>query len=251
MLKYHTKSLTLLGITPKVSQASVRILDQIEKHIGFKLPLSVREWYSLEAACDILLKYSNADPPIPIEKLGEPCHDTHGGGPHDLLSQGLLPIRYENQGVCVWAIKLDGSDDPPVVVDFDTQFKTWLHYADNFSTHIYCWLLDYAVVFNKDFTVMANIEPLQEQALAFLQREFEEGPRTFGWPGDVQYRFFRKDQSILLWASKQQCDWFITAATLDSLMELVHSIWQCSTLADNLYSNHTECEKMLSQFRKK
>jgi len=79
----------------------------------------VREWYEQEDACRLLLYYSNGDPLLEIAELCAPLHDTHRGGPHDLFARGLLPFRFENQGVCVWAVQLSGSDDPPVVVDLE------------------------------------------------------------------------------------------------------------------------------------
>ena len=124
MLRYHSKTLQLLGIEHRRSPSAVQAVAQAEDRIGRALPDSVREWYELENACRILLEHSNGDPPLDISEFGQPQRDNHGGGPHDLLADDLLLFRWENQRVCAWAIRLDGSDDPPVVVDLDTQFRS-------------------------------------------------------------------------------------------------------------------------------
>ncbi len=72
-----------------------------------------------------------------ISEFGKPERDIHGDGPQDRLANNLLVFRWENQGVCAWAIRPDGSDDPPVVVDVDTQFKSWIECASSFSRHLY------------------------------------------------------------------------------------------------------------------
>ena len=79
---------------------------EAEKRLGFRLPASVRESYSIKDAIDILAKYSNQDPPILLKEFAVT----------EWNSLRLLPFKYENQGVCTWSVVLDGSDDPPVYV---------------------------------------------------------------------------------------------------------------------------------------
>jgi hypothetical protein len=44
----------------------------------------------------------------------------------------------ENQGVCTWAIALDGTDDPFVVVEKDSGTPpTWQMCTDSFSQWVY------------------------------------------------------------------------------------------------------------------
>lgn len=136
-MSFHLNTLELLGVAPTISQSAIAELNDAECRIGRKLPASIREWYSLDGACSLLRQFSNEDSPVDVREFGRPRNDTLGGGPHDLLARDLVPFRYENQAVCVWAFVLDGSDDPPVLVDFDTQFKTWTRCAGTFSEHLY------------------------------------------------------------------------------------------------------------------
>lgn len=63
VLRYHSKTLQLLGIEPRRSPSSVQAVARAEDRIGRALLDSVREWHELENACRLLLEHSNDDPP--------------------------------------------------------------------------------------------------------------------------------------------------------------------------------------------
>jgi hypothetical protein len=237
-------------MVPRISHSAVEELRRLEQRIGRPLPAAVREWYSIEGARDVLQRYSNDDWVLPISEMGKPRKDTHYDGPHDLVSRNLLVFRYENQSVCVWAVELDGSDDPPVVVDVDTQFRHWQRCADTFSIHVFSWVWDYALVFGRDLLIQAQHEVLSESALMFLCQEFEQGPVTFGWPGHTQYRFLKDDQCLLIWASENQADWWLSAGKPESMKRLVHCIWDCDFVGKSLWSNTSVCDGILDSARK-
>jgi hypothetical protein len=197
----------------------------------------VREWYSLEGAGDLLKRYSNDDPPLEISDFGVPRKDTHGGGPHDLLARNLIPFRYENQAVCVWAFRVGAGDDPPVYVDFDSQFREWTECTSTFSGHLYAWMWDYALVLTKDLLIQAQNQPVTEDAIGFLSQNFDRGSETYGWPGHTQYRFSRQDKRILIWASDRQADWWLTADREESLRELIEQVRECDQVAQSMWSN--------------
>src|ERR1700756_4182817 len=67
--------------------SSAAVLTQVEEKIGRTLPASVREWYEMEGACQLLRQCSNCDEPLEIAEFSEPKRDTHGGGPHHLLAR--------------------------------------------------------------------------------------------------------------------------------------------------------------------
>jgi len=238
MLTYHSRTFELLATEPRVSPAALEMLEQVEKRIGRVLPASVREWYELDGARQLLLRFSNDDPPLHISDFGKPLKDTSGGGPHDLLGRNLLVFRWENQGVCAWAIQLDGSDDPPVVVDFDTPFSSWVQCASSFSQHLYAWMWDHALVLGKlrgddlldDLVIEAHSQPLSQEALAFLRSHFQAELVTHGWPGDTQYRFFTGDQRILIWDGETQADWFLSAKSKEALGQLANLVSPLSGL---------------------
>jgi hypothetical protein len=221
--------------------------------MGRILPASVREWYELENARRLLLEHSNHDPPVDLSEFGKPQRDTRSGASHDLLAEDLLVFRRENQGVCTWAIRLDGSDDPPVVVDVDTQFTSWIESAPSFSEHLYAWMWDYSVGLAKlrsdDLLIQAQNRSLSKDALAFLTNQFRAELVTHGWPGHTQYRFFNADQRILIWADPDQADWFLTADNEESLAKLVTSVSPVDALGEALWSHTAQGEALLTKIR--
>jgi hypothetical protein len=240
----------LLGLEGRISATARNALDDVERRMKRALPESVREWYELENAVQLLLQHSNADHPVDIGQLGEPLRDPLGGGPHDLVARNLLVIRHENQAVCMWAVILDGGDDPPVVLDLDRQFKAWIKCASSFSQHIYAWMWDYSQVLAKDrLLVQAQNPPLSEMALSFLSEHFERECVTYGWPGHTQFRFYRGDQRILVWANSDQADWWLNAKTRESLESLVNLLTPLDSVGKAFWSNDGEGQAVLKRVR--
>lgn len=253
MPNYHSKTLALLGIDAQVSPSAVQLLGLTEKKIGRVLPASVREWYELRGACQLLLEWSNDDPPVGIDRLGEPPQQGPLQGIHDsLLARDLLVFRWENQGVCVWAIQMNGSDDPPVVVAVDPVFK-WVECAASFSQHLYSCAWDYAAYWEKlkkdKLLIQAENRPLSAEAHAFLSKHFEPELVTHGWPGDTQYRFCRRDQRMLIWVSEEQADWHLTAESEDSLEQLINSVGPLDGVLSALWSHTQSGESLLRRVR--
>jgi len=200
-------------------------VESAERRLGFRLPPAVREWYCNEEAIDILARYSHQDPPIPLKEFAVT----------EWQSLRLLPFKYENQGVCTWSISLDGSDDPPVYVDVDSDGKQWNVQAPTFSAYVYACVWDYALVMDKSALVQAQNEPLSEEAVGELRRLFREQPATFGWPGSTQHRFAGRDQAILIWAGGSQADWFVGAGDASSLESALRAVWNLDAVGQSLY----------------
>jgi hypothetical protein len=147
----------------------------------------------------------------------------------------LLPFKYENQGVCTWSISLDGSDDPPVYVDVDTDGKQWNMQAPTFSAYVYSCVWDYSVVMDQPALVQAQNEPLSEKAVGELRRHFSEQPPTFGWPGNTQHRFAGSQCAILIWAGEGQADWFVGARDVKALQGALRIVWNLDGVGPALY----------------
>lgn len=244
-MRFHSRTLEMLNVAQPISARAVADLVSVEERIGRNLPEAVREWYGLDGACNLLRQYSNDDWPLDVREFGLPRKDTHGGGPHDLLARGLVPFRYENQGVCVWAFGLDETDDPPVYVDFDSQFKVWTRCATTFSGHLYAWMWDYAKVLTQDLLIQAQNKRLSKTALSFLRGNFEAGDETHGWPGHTQYRFSKSEQRILIWASDDQAHWWITADHEQPLKALNETVRHCDEVGESLWSNSVRVMPLL------
>lgn len=239
MTDFHTATFRLLRTKPKVSSAAVSQVEDAERRLGFRLPISVREWYSNGDATDILARYSNQDPPIPLKEFAvTEWHSLH-----------LLQFKYENQGVCTWSIVLDGSDDPPVYVDVDTDGAEWTPPAPTFSAYIHACVWDYVLVFDQPGLVQAQNEPLSAEALGQLRKRFEEQAPTFGWPGSTQHRFAGKGCAILIWAAEDQADWFVGAREVMSLETALRAVWQLDNVGRSLYDCSAIGKEILDRIR--
>ena len=208
------------------------LVSELDSRCGGRLPASVKEWYSLVDSVDILAK-KTSDHPVPLEDLGKVFENWYGGGRRDFVAEGYLVIMSENQGVCNWAVPLNsGEEDPPVMVEVDSSPDClWQPFADRFSIFINTIVCDWM----DSIRLCAQDTPLTDQDLEFLRGQFKEGYSTYNWPAKISYRFRQRDQYILLWAGEDQTDWHLAADNVDSLYELVMTVWHCGSLSDSLY----------------
>jgi hypothetical protein len=159
----------------------------------------------------------------------------------------MLLIMTENQGVCNWAVRLDGSDDPPVVVEVDSAPNDrWQPYTSAFSAFIFCRIWDNPPGEIKCFAQ----DELSDADLELLKRTFTAQPTTHAWPGDVQYRFQSRHGRILLWDSDRHgTDWRLHANTPQELAALLSEIWHCGNLRASLYTHWGEAQHVLDTLR--
>jgi hypothetical protein len=242
MTSFHSATFGLLQVTPQLSPAASAEVDEIERELGFRLPSSVREWYCYQDAIDILSRYSNQDRPIPVREFAVQEWNTHR----------LLPFKHENQGVCQWAMLVDGSADPPVWVDVELVEADWPHWvmqAPTFSTHIWACVWDYSRVLDQAALVQAQNQPLSLGVLSELRELFSEQPSTFGWPGSAQHRFVGDGVAILIWAGGDQADWFVGASEARSLETCVRQVWKLDSVGESLWANSEIGESVLQRIR--
>ena len=248
MLRFHRAAIGLLPAPPGFSSKNVAIIAERESQLNRSLPASVREWYSLDRSVDLLREYSNCDLPVPLEQLGNPSKNWYGSGARDFVHDDLLWVMAENQGVCNWAVKLDGTDDPPVVVEVDSApSEVWRPLSSSFSEFIYCQIWDHP----KEVCRCAAKElGLTAADLEYLHRKFDSGPNTASWPGSANLRFSSVDGRILIWfAEERGADWFLFARGEETMSRLLQSVWKCGNLATTLYSEDEEAERALIHFR--
>ena len=245
---FYARTFALLPERPTYAKEADRLLNEVENRVGGPLPASIREWYSLEDAFALLQRYSNSDHAEPLESLGA-AFGLSGGGTRDLAREGLLLVRCENQGVCCWAVRLDGSDDPPVVVSYDDDLETWQRCADRFSEYIFASVWDWGLVMVREPLIQAQNKPLSSEALGELQRRFDQEVTTYGWPTHTQYRFQKSGLYLLVWADDSQADWWLTADTPGHLAEAARDLWQLDQVGAAFWSNDRTGEAILDQLR--
>ena len=238
---FHDKSLRLLPKVPEISDEAIAKVADVAVRIGRPLPAAVRDWYVRKDACAILQTYSNGDPPVALDDLGRPITAWRGNGNlHDLAADGLLYIRSENQGVCGFAVRLDDGDDPAVVVNYGdiADLNEWQLQADTFSDYIFSGIWDFGP--RSEWLIQAQNGSLTEGALDRLRLHFRESVRTWGWPGDAQYRFEGDGQRLLIWSvSGGGADWFLQADDELSLAEAARKISSFDDVGKAFWS-HTD-----------
>ncbi|MDM8006045.1 MAG: SMI1/KNR4 family protein [Phycisphaerae bacterium] len=238
-MSFHRATFRLLGREPETTAGARAEVDDAERRLGVPIPASVRDWYERGEAVAILAEHSNNDPPIAVADFALVRR----------ASETLLPIRYENQGVCTWAICLDGSDDPPVFVDVDTGGAEWQVQTQSFSDYVYSCVWDYRVVFQQPAVVQAQNDPLSAVAVETLTGKFRQQLRTHGWPGSTQYRFQGDRQGILIWAGQEQADWFIAASDAESLRAALEAVWDIDSVGHCLYDCSEIGRTVLAEMR--
>lgn len=233
---FHGATFGILGFEPKRSAQAMAAVADCEHRLGTALPASVREWYGYEGAIGILAEHSNDDHPIPVDEFAVT----------EWQSLRLLPIQHENQWVCTWAVSLDGSDDPPVYVDVDSNGAVWHLLVSAFSTYVYTCVWDYRLVLNQRLLVQAQNDPISLTALNRLSANFSPRASTSGWPGSTQHRFMGEDQAILIWASEGQADWFVGAKDEHSLEAALKVVWNLDHVGEALFSTTERGESVLA-----
>jgi hypothetical protein len=259
-LRFNAATFELVGKQPRRSRRALDLLTRRERQCGVGFPAAVREWYlaggpglGSHIGCG-----KTADEMVALRDLGRPLANWYAMGSADFVAAGLLVVMHENQGVCTWAVKLDGSDDPPVVVEVDSSAKAarlsairWQRCAASFSTFMYCRAWDHGHALHRIARALfAQDEPLARRDLAFLRAHFTEGPRTFGHPGIVNYRFFTDDSAILIWAGEDQSDWHLMASSEEALLRLLRHVSRCGTLTETLYAlGDPRSDRVLERWR--
>jgi hypothetical protein len=236
----HDATVEHLDIRLRITMAALGELARTQRRLGIDLPPSVREWYAYDCALSVLSEHSNGDPPIPVEEF--------------VLTESmvgpLIPIRRENQGVRTWAILLDGSNDPPVFVNVDSDGTEWRLHAQSFSTYVYTCVWDYRIVFKQPALVQAQNGPISDLALKALADSFERRPKTFAWPGSAQYRFRGNGNGVLIWSMEGQADWFVGAADATSLESALRIVWELDEVGNSFYACSDIAKEVLARLKR-
>jgi hypothetical protein len=145
MIKYHKRTLELLGIISENLETEMPLINWAKKN-DVVLPESYLEWAKIDLS-DILTKYSNQD----NFYIHKPSIKNIAGG-----RRGILFCR-ENQGNFDLIVMLDEGDDPPVLMSFGGEDERWFQYSKSFSDAIFCQIFDwqYALDFSGDWPEIA------------------------------------------------------------------------------------------------
>ncbi|MDB5306891.1 MAG: hypothetical protein JWO38_1093 [Gemmataceae bacterium] len=110
-LRFHADALRLLAVVPRFDSDAADQIARAEAACGRPLPAAVREWYTLTGAEELLTLDNNACGVMPLAEFLR------------YFVQGRREVEFygprrANTGYQAF-IRLDGADDPPIVVDGD------------------------------------------------------------------------------------------------------------------------------------
>jgi hypothetical protein len=180
----------------------------VEERIGRRLPSAFRTFFSLERSSAVLAHFSNTDSPIPLNMLGTSLQRWRN---YDPLKEAILPFMTENQNVCVWGVRLDAGDDPPVVVDVDSGTPPrWQVCAHSFTD----WLR----------SQIDNFQVLKSSSNSLCK--------------------------LVLWSTKAQCDWWIAPRSAEVTFAALDQIEEVAGIGSRIYAPREECEELLRLWRK-
>ncbi|MBA4492934.1 SMI1/KNR4 family protein [Paenactinomyces guangxiensis] len=226
-LVYHEKALKLMNVLPIFSEKQAGLFEEKEKQFGRRLPEALRELYSVEGIVE-WYGLRNQDFLHPLERLEPPVHLDAveleiQGVPKKKPGNEAINFFVENQDCCSWAILLNASEDPPVIMHDYWEGKGE-YVCERLSTFIYTYAWD-ALLCDSPYCMQGVSPSVSGQKLARLRRLFKEEPPTYEqsdfW---TNYRFYDQDWRVLLENKPQQCHWWIAAGNKDSQMALIQEL---------------------------
>jgi hypothetical protein len=147
-VSYHQNVFDLLDMEPlPVSPEAVALIEACERRCGHRLPAALREWCAFaenvplrerasSALISLWIRYSTPDHPVPLASIldeFEQACDPNGVPP------GFVCLLVENQACARWYAEIDGSDDPPVWVDNDSEDREEWTRLVPFSDFLFHW----------------------------------------------------------------------------------------------------------------
>lgn len=217
-MQYHDGAMRLAAWDCGPSQENAAFVESLEHQLRIQLPASFRELACSSAWPGILKAFSNSDHPVRLENLGTPWSSGY-----EPLADHVLPFMTENQGVCHWAIRLDGTDDPEVLVEVDSgPPPDWKYCAASFSSWLWCQVHDTQLCEAAFFGAFGT--RIVPGAIPALEKVLRIGPITHGWP----MRFTRRSSCslgrVLVHYDDQHADWWIEptdASTAEELLSML------------------------------
>jgi hypothetical protein len=194
-LRYHETTFRVLGEEPVLSPAATAEIEAAERRCGRRLPPSVREWYSLEGV--------DARLHAPPDRRNPFCSVTQllqwfEAWPQHSWTGEYVPVRTENIS---HAFLPDGSDDPPIYVDYDD--GVWELSQSHFSEFVFgsAWYKKtHPYVLTKSDDARSCLQAADSSfgpmELDFLKENYDEGPVCTCHPDPRIHFFFSADTWI-------------------------------------------------------
>jgi hypothetical protein len=298
-VSYHQSVFDLLDLRPAASEPARQRVEACEGRYGRRLPEAVRQWYLIDDVVALTpaegeeghlwYDYSNMDHPEPLETVLRGFAGVWSPN-HDPEEPQRVRVLVENQGVCSWFLELDGSDDPPVVVDEWYQWEKdspdgqsrileWHRTAEHFSDFLLNWFAafyteDWTPLSERDYSPSRRTRPprpkpyrnglwlfshddpaLLPPFLDFLIEELTEDGREQVAGGVTQYRFHNDHGQVRVTTDDHRepggvAAWWLHARSRKALLALAAPLWWCGELRQTLRPGSDKARPVLDRLRK-
>jgi hypothetical protein len=299
-VSYHQSVFDLLDLEPKESARAREMIDVSEARMGRRLPEAVRQWYLIDGVValpdeanwreriesqrnHLWYDYSNMDSPMPLGWVLRHFENRETINPNGEIPVRVVHVMSENQAVCNWFVQVDGSDDPPVVVDEDYNFDTkqvvsWVRVADRFSVFVFDWFGHY---YYKNWTPLSEhdddprrrtpparekpylnglwlyapeAEPLPPPCLDYFIENLNEGPRRQIADGVMQYLFQDGDARLRVTTDPYGEEggvsaWWLHAASDKGLLRLAERVARWAGIGKTLQSRTKSARPVMEQLQ--
>ncbi len=229
-IHYHQRTFALLEVKPVIDDHLLDLLQYYEKHYNISLPLAVREWYSIDGSVQILNRYSNGDVALDLEEIGHSMENRSGYRYWDFQNQDMIPIMIENQASFLWAIHLNGSDDPPV--GYWDEDDNWSLCSSTFSSFIEERIWEH-LYWGEDCVILSESGDIDRKQLSDISSNMI-GDAYEITLDSVFHIHSGKKHIIIFKNDNKRCRWTIRATSAEDLFISIESILKVVPLQDKL-----------------
>ncbi|UWE04876.1 hypothetical protein [Laceyella sacchari] len=229
--KFHTESFKLMGISPVYSPHRLQLIAEREREINRTLPPALKELYAVEGV-EEWFENGNGDQLVPLQRIELETREywelelglTFLNLPDNMKANEGIYFFIECQGCWSWWVLLNGTEDPPVIVE-SLYDEAQILACEKLSDFIFANAWDVSLMDSPSF--QAGEYPCEEAFLQILRDQCVDKPTTRLASTIHRYRFGYQGCRLLLFEETGQL--FMSAdheEAKNELMELINPFVQ-------------------------
>lgn len=236
ILKYHQEIFNLLRIEAKIDTERFALLDHLEAKYHFILPLSIKEYFSIDILNKVLKEYKVFDDIIELEEFATAEHfEGLSAEDLDLLKvRKIMPLFSERKGNWTWFLNLKAALEDPKVLLHTQDFPDLLaSHPHKFSKQLYLNFWDNYVIRprNDGFYLSTTERTVRKDVLYDLRNYLHEITTSYVMiVNETTYRFQRNRVFIAIIDNGIESVWYFHATEIEDLKTLLEVIKKSSLL---------------------